>query len=111
MHQLWLAVFVLRENEYGRGGREAKELSGPAIAIFLPLTFSLSRLYVFLTLYRDDDLKFIHLPSSTKDASTWIEKCSPCIFQMFNIHPIWLLSSLYMSWICPKGKIQTHASL
>jgi hypothetical protein len=23
---------------------------------------------------------------------------------MFNIHPIWSLSSLYMSWICPKGK-------
>jgi hypothetical protein len=79
------------------------------------LSLSLS-LYVFLTvpiyeLYRDDDLKFIHLPSSTKDASTWIEKDSPCIFQMFNIHPIGSLSSLYMSWICPKGKIQTHASL
>jgi hypothetical protein len=42
MQQLWLAVFVLRENEYGREEREAKELSGPAIAIFLPLTFSLS---------------------------------------------------------------------
>jgi hypothetical protein len=50
MQQLWHAVFLLRENEYGRGEREAKELSGPAIAIFLPLSLSLSLLYVFLTL-------------------------------------------------------------